>query len=291
MKIFLDALVMPLEGSMSQFCAGVFDKDRNFVEGCLNYRGRAAEYREPEEIIDEPCIYAGCLFGHFGHFIWESLARLAAIRKCKEYPLIFISPNPGILDGQIKMLRAIGVKNGVILIKKPTQFGRLIYDAPQSSLEPLNLTDEWLAGMASINTGDTLNGKKIWLSRSRLKTGKITNEEVIERVLRKRGFDIIHPEELGFHAQIGLIANSNIVAGFDGSQFYASLFAKKVLGKFFVFNRRPSPARAISYALERKKITHRTLNFPVELMEGDPKNAGANYKALAIDGILATLLA
>lgn len=288
-KLIKDAVVIPLAGSMSSFTGGVFNSARHFVEDSINERGKPPVYESPKDVITEPCIYGGCLFGHFGHFIWESLSRLSIFRECKPLPLIFISPNPGIQNGQVKIFRAIGIKNAIILIKKPTLFKNLLYGSPQSGVNPLFLTEIQQKSLACINVGNKQTGKKIWLSRTQISTGKILNESEIESQIINFGYEIIHPETLEFHTQIKLIATSKIISGFDGSQFFTFMFAKKVLSRFIIFNRRPIPTPALPLALTMKNLSYQMNIFPVELCNGDPESAGANYRTLGMEKIVRLL--
>lgn len=148
MKIIKEALIMPFDGTMDAFTGGVFDSGKDFMADSVIHRGQAPELQPHGEHLQGTFIYGGCLFAHFGHFIWESLSRITAIRKCKPYPLLFITPNDHLFKTQQLFFKSMGIRNEIILIRKPTLVENLIYASPQSSLSPLSMSGEMLDALA-----------------------------------------------------------------------------------------------------------------------------------------------
>lgn len=288
MEIIANALIMPHVGNMDDFTEGVFDSAGNFIKDSTPARGKQPAYCKPDKHLMGTYIYGGCFYGHFGHFIWESLARLATIKKCNEFPVIFLSPNREIHESQRMFLRMPGVKNELILVKQPVSVEKLIYSPPLSSVSPLFMEDEQMKSLACLDV-KACGNKKIWLSRSRLTRGKVLNEPRLEKILAKLGYEIIFPEELPLRKQVEIVCGSKIVAGFDGSQFFSLLLSKKIFGEFFVFNRRSGIANTIPYVLEKRGVRHNLHTFDVRLEEGEPGHAGSNYTALEIDRIVEAL--
>lgn len=295
MKLVKNALIMPLEGTMEEFAGGVFDSGKFVKDSLVEIRGRECAPRPPERKLAGTYIYGGCFFAHFGHFIWESLARLETIRKCREYPVIFISPNDHVFETYKLIFRTIGIRNEIIIAREPTLVEKLIYSPPQSSVSPLFIEDAQLESLACKDFGKSANDCKLWLSRRKLKYGRITNEEDIENELQKAGYEIVFPEKIPLLEQIKLISTSRIVSGFDGSQFYSALFAKNICGEFHVFNRRGGIPAAISHMLEKKGIKNHQHLFNMEMVDYDPSieksNAGINYFSRDADKIIEILTA
>lgn len=77
------------------------------------------------------------------------------------------------------VFKSIGIRNEIILISKPTLVENLIYASPQSSLRPLFMSGEMLDALA-FRDYEERTDKKVWLSRTKLKYGRITNEQDIE---------------------------------------------------------------------------------------------------------------
>jgi hypothetical protein len=263
MKLLKNSTIIPLEGTMDSFTGGVFSSDGQFLEDSLLKRGRQGQLQKYTEYLHGTYIYGGCLFGHFGHFIWESLSRLYAIRQCKEYPILFITPNDKIFNVQKIFFETIGVKNELLLVKVSTSVENLIYSPPGSSVNPLFITDEQISSLKYFTFPKT-GSRKIWLSRSKLKFGKIANEVTIETELKRLGYEIIYPETLPLREQIKLVATSDIVAGCDGSQFFTFLFSEKIYGNFFIFNRRKDIPQTIPYSLTKRNIEFSLHTFDLD---------------------------
>jgi len=104
------------------------------------------------------------------------------------------------------------------------------------------------------------------------KYGKITNEQSIEDELMNIGYEIIHPQTISLYEQVRSICTANIVAGFDGSQFFSILFAKEVRSKFLIFNRRKNIPSTITYVFEKRNINFSLHNFDLEYVDGDGAN-------------------
>ena len=184
MELIKNAIILPLDGTMDSFTGGVFTSDGQFIDDSLLDRSRPAElHTQQYHKLSGRYIYGGCLFGHFGHFVWESLSRLYTVRQCKEYPIIFITPyDDFIIPVFKKALKQLGVRNEIFFVKVPTSVENLIYSSPGSSINPLFITDEQINSLKYF-TFCNGNSQKIWLSRSMLKEGKygkITNEQFIE---------------------------------------------------------------------------------------------------------------
>jgi hypothetical protein len=269
LSLLKNAVILPLNGTMDAFTGGVYTADGQFVEDSLLHRGRPAPLQRHIDYLDGTYIYGGCLFGHFGHFIWESLSRVYAIRQCNNYPIIFISPNDKIYNMHNVFFKAIGICNDLLLIKVPTSVKNLIYSSYGSSISPLFITDEQINGLQYFNflknkeyykTGK----EKIWISRSMLKNGKVINEQLIEEKLQKIGYTVIHPEALHLREQIKLISTAEIVAGFDGSAFFSLLFAEKIRGRFFIFNRRRDIPETLPYVFRKRHVAFEEHVFVLE---------------------------
>lgn len=113
------------------------------------------------------------------------------------------------------------------------------------------------------------------------------NELEIESRIAEFGFEIVSPEKLSLQDQVRTISTSRVVAGFSGSQFFSSFFAKRILGEFRIFNRRPRVPDTIPFMLESKKIKGvLTILGVEEAVKGDPQK---NMCALEPDKIVQTL--
>ena len=270
-KPIQNALLMPLQGDITCFTSGVFDSAGNFVAGSMLDRCHTPAIPSPASThLKGVFLFGGYLFGHYGHFILESLSRAYAIAQCRpEVPLLFMTTRKEVDTRSQNVFTILGIQNKIILVHEPTQVDTLLFSEAGCGLYPPRILPEQIAALGAVPVAPDKEGKKIWLSRSYLSLlGGTTNEEAMESHIASLGYKIIHPERLSFLEQVHLIASSAIVAGFDGSAFYTSLFAKKVHGRFILCNRRAAIPEEIPILLGAKKIPLELHEFSVENVSG-----------------------
>ena len=270
-----NALVMPMLGTMDAFASGVF-RDGICLLDSLLYRGIPVIPRPPARKLSGTYIFGGYLFGHYGHFLLESLSRSYAVRQCPDdFPVLFMSPATDVFTFQSQIFKALKQRNDIILVKTPLEVEKLIYAPPGCDLSPLFISDEQLEALGRISVPEFRPERKIWLSRSKFKGGGVENEAAIEKELAGCGWEIIHPQDLGIYEQIRLIAGSGLVSGFAGTAFFNVLLAERVHGRFMVISRSARVNPTIPFFLDRKQVRHEEYAFPVEYSSG--KGAGQRY--------------
>lgn len=269
--VIRNALLMPLEGSMDSFTSGIF-VDGTLVPGSLQSRAAPAAPRAVEEHIAGPCIFGGYMFHHYGHFIWETLARLHAIRQCNSMPLLFMSPNTSVIAWQKRIFRELGILNPLRLVLTPTLVDNIILPQEGASLSPASMIPEQLAALAQIQAHPVEPDKKVWLSRTsfmqHFNMGGIINESVIEEQLRLWGWTVIAPETLNLQDQAKEISSAEYVAGFDGSAFFTAFFIRDIVSKYIVFSRRNGEIDSLTCLFEQKSIPYEYHVLPVEPVSG-----------------------
>lgn len=236
-RLIHNALVMPFEGSMDTFKAGVFENGSCITDSLL-YRGSPSLPEEIRAEIPNICIFGGYMFAHYGHFLLESLSRYYAIAQCAKLPLLFLSPNSGLRLWQRQVLKILGIDNEILFIKVPTQVRELLI-SPQACDARTPMTEEQFAALGRIPDLPPVKGKRVWLSRSTLKTGgRIEEEQLLEAYLQTHGWEIIHPEKLPVLHQARLFMTAEHIACFDDSALYTALLCRKLHNNFIIFSRR-----------------------------------------------------
>lgn len=203
--------------------------------------------------ISEPCIYGEMLFGHFGHALTEVPARLWAFQldELKKFKIAFFPSDnlkkvdfrewPEWLHDFLRSLD-IDIESQILLISEPTVFDNLLVP---SKISPIGLNNGAEYDQVMARSSDFLvklakstnsTSSKIFLSRSRLKTGRRSLPQVVaqslERIFIRHGFDIIHPQELPLPEQVRLIRNATYIAGVTGSQMHLGAFCTGLDQKF-----------------------------------------------------------
>lgn len=269
LTVIKNAQIMPLLGTMDGFTAGVFCNGE-FVEGSTLERARPSKLYPVQGRLAGVYIFGGYLFGHFGHFLLESMSRLYAIKHCRsDYPVLFLSPNTKLYESQALLLKTMGVNNDLMLLKDPVEVENLIYAPPAVRLKPPFISDEQLEALGRFNISPDPSGRKIWLSRSKFHGGKVVNENKIEKIISEWGWEIVHPELISLQDQLKAVHSARYIAGFDGSAFYSSLLSRKTHGHFIIFGRRNVIPEELRYFLQRKKVSFEEHVFPVEYISGE----------------------
>lgn len=265
-----NARVMPFQGTMDFFQSGVFDSGGRFLENSIIAdRAKPSALLPVTQKLSGTYIFGGYLFFHFGHFLLESLSRLYAVRQCRDYPVIFTSPNDKVAEAHKKMFQFLRVDNEIVFLTEPTEVENLVMADAGSVIEPPLLAKEQIRALGVFRaSGRAVDDRKIWLSRSRFKGGGLENETEVEAELEAMGWSIIHPQELTYLEQTRLVSTSRQVAGLDGSAFYSALLADTVHGEFTVFSRRNLLPEILRLALIAKTDNYRGFLVPLEHVSG-----------------------
>lgn len=269
MRLVKNALVMPFAGSMDAYRTGVFANGNILPESLITVRGTAAEPQPAEASLQGTSLWAGCLFGHFGHFLLESMACLHAIRQCPKLPLVFVNANDGFNLWHRNFFDFLRIKNPVQIISQPTTVSVLLVPEAKSMLDPPYMADEQLEAYILYHSKSKNLPQKIWLSRSGYPSEGVIEELKIEEQIAKSGWTIVKPEKIPLVQQATYLASADQVAGFEGSAFYSVLFSQNISGKFFVFSRRGSIPVMLEYVLQRKKVDYQTFLFPLVHVSGN----------------------
>ena len=217
----------------------VFDADRKFVEASILMRPNGFFNSEPPFPAEDAIVklsgshmYGGVLFGHFGHFLMDSLARVwATERLADRIESILFTPktNAGNLANMLKvqtpLFRALGVENRIQLIVEPTEVERLF--VPRQGIGIAG----WDNGMPAFRDYmrrkggkhiEPSGGDRIYVSRSALPKGRasILGEKRLEEYLQSCGFEIMYPEKLGKEEQIARYRAARFIVSPDGSPLH-----------------------------------------------------------------------
>ncbi len=240
--------VLPLlsvpNGEVDKFQGGIFDKDLNFLAGCEGNPFICRESykikKKNTEIRDESVIFGGIFFNHFGVMLLLSLTRLWWVieNSSDTRKIIFLcEPNS---ETAIKYCHIItdllGIsKDRYEIVEKPTVFSNvLIPDEARTNYRKIS-------EKITIPYNEIVNRllkkypektpEKIYFSRTKFIKPKRNpdgiNEEFYEDFYRRRGFEIIYPEQLPIDKQIRLVAGADeFVSTFGTLAHFGPLFLK-----------------------------------------------------------------
>lgn len=190
------------------------------------------------DVVEEPVVFVGAIWPHYGHFITDGMARLWALDRVKGMPLLVQSRPPVTHHGQAyihEIHRRLGLaERGLITPTRPTLFKKVL--AAKSAFQhTFRLYDchrnphAHVARSILAEDGAAASGpSKVYLTRSLLKAHERSASEEIELEdrLRREGFEIVAPERVAFADQVRMFNSATWIAGTIGSAFHTCLFAE-----------------------------------------------------------------
>ena len=221
-----------------------------------------AEPPEPAARLSGTHLFGGFLFGHFGHFVVESLARLWLTSEPAQGWLFL--PRRVHIKGVQRLHRPffnlLAPEMPVSLLREPVAVERLVIPGQGFGLGAIARgTPEFRAMLRLWTARIRSNGpRRIYVSRSALGgQGGVLNETAIERNLASEGYAIMHPQTMTLREQLIWYKSASHVLGLDGSAFHLlGLVAR--------------PEQTIGIILRRSTGDYANIAAQIEGMQGHP---------------------
>lgn len=237
--LVLDAVVVPPAkglGNQSVQRSGVLRPDGGLVPESVTWRGTSRvtiQPRMPEEAeeLGGTWLFLGPLFGHFGHFLVESISRIWAwgVLEGLVDGVLFVPKFQNrpreTLETYRPFLEALGVRARMVNVEEPTVVERL-FVPPQGfgMFQMIEGSPEFRDFVrARAGKGVAPDGPpRIYVSRSQLpvQRGSILGEAVLEERLRAEGYEPFHPQKHSFEAQIAAYRAARDVIAVDCSPLH-----------------------------------------------------------------------
>lgn len=220
--------------------SGVFDANGDFVQAshlCRphGYFNDVPDLPDPGDIEELPgtWMFGGVLFGHFGHFLMDSMARAWAYGdlKGKIDGIVFTPKTNGgnpenMFKVQTPLLRALGLDADIRMLRAPTRIETL-----HVPWQGLGIGSGWELGTPAFrrymrdNAGGAIAPKgpeRVYLSRSALPKARASflAEDILEAHLADAGYEIVHPQQLSKEDQIALYRAAKWIISPDGSPLH-----------------------------------------------------------------------
>lgn len=240
----------------------------------------------PAVTVEEDVVYLGWLFGHYGHFLMQSLARVWYLTEVDpSVKVIFHAANPEQARPTAwaqRMLTAFGVPpERILTLDAPARIRRLI--VPEPLFAPRSVADDQTVraheamaepyrAVAESMAGDVRpSAQPVYLSRRRLPSSQrlIVGEGLLEEALEQQGFRIAYPETMTFEDQVRLINSHDDIFSNAGSAAQNVLFALHRPGLHLLTN---------GAQFSPDYFMHRTLvGSPTTFINGLSTGGRANY--------------
>jgi capsular polysaccharide biosynthesis protein len=214
--------------------------------------------------------YGGIMLGHFGHFLLETLARAWSLRgdtSGDAAPILWHGTfGQGLSAWQQEVFVMLGLDTSRFhLVHAPTVVEEIeVADAGFRLGQFLHPAQVEALGVYPF--GEPVPGRRIWLSRSDLRTtiGMVVGETLLEGILRDDGWTVVHPEALTVREQLDAMSRAEVIAGMEGSALHTLILGSGVRARVAIVPRTPGP-RSPNFELiaEAKGIDQRVLRSTI----------------------------
>lgn len=195
--------------------SGVLASDGSFVENSISWDNQtncvnqAPDMPGEDQITDLPgtWMYGGIIYGHFGHFLVDSMARIWALAELEDKidgviftpKIVGERPNRA-LEVYADLAKAIGLKKPSKLITTPHRIERLYVPRQGFGMTDLTGGSEKFRSFMKANAGKDIPAdgpERLYISRSRLppNRGGLVGESVLEELLAAEGYEMYHPQQ------------------------------------------------------------------------------------------------
>jgi hypothetical protein len=236
-----NAIVVPPAkglGNQSIQKSGVLTATSELVENSITWRGRNPVTIKPQmppaeavQHLAGSWLFLGPLFGHFGHFLVESICRIWAVDQLRDqidgvlYVPKFQNRPEYVASVYRPFLAALGVDLPMHNLEDPTRVDRLFVPRQGFGMfQMIEAAPEYRAFIRA-HAGQTIAPKgaaKIYISRSALpaERGSVICEKVLEDHLIAEGYEVFHPQKFSFHDQIAAYKAATHIIGVDCSPLH-----------------------------------------------------------------------
>ncbi len=243
--------------------AGLFDAQGGFLPqghcwrypaGPITMEPVAPDTTEAPERLPGRWLFGGLFYGHFGHFLCETTARLWALEHLGPIAGVVFYPKQKLTHErrqyrhQLPFFAAMGLTEDKIEIRvpqKPVIIEQLAIPEPGFGIERMieGRPDYRAFMQANLGKGiEPQGGTHLYVSRSRLpaKRGSVLLETLIEERMETAGYTIFHPQDHAIDAQIAAYKAATHIVSLDASSLHLAAMVVGADTKVAIINRGPS---------------------------------------------------
>lgn len=276
-ELVKDALVVPPgAGSIGrQQRSGVLTQEGGLVQNSISWNSSTSKVNGAPEMPDALTIeelpgtwmFGGISYGHFGHFILETLSRMWALDELgdKIEGIVFTPKQNGpnsqrVMEIYGPLLKALGLNVRGHVTSVPIRVDKLYVPKQGVGLGDLTLGSEKFRRRVRTAAGKDVEPKgaeRIYISRSALMRdrGGLIGETVLEELLIAEGYQIIHPQKLGGGDQIAQYKAANDIISVDCSPLHLVAYVGHERQRVAILRRR-SMAFAAEMAAQIRKFSN-----------------------------------
>jgi len=263
-EVHRDVILVPWgenEPGGARRAAGLFDAESRFMpEGhCWRYPGGPitvppvppAETGEVERLSGR-WLFGGLFYGHFGHFLVESTARLWAHDAAGDIDGIVFYPKQRLTHERRLYRHMTGffdlcglAQPEIRAPQSPVVIDELIIPPPGFGMTEMMAGTPEFRAWARTDLGRDIapeGAEAVYVSRARLpsKRGSILLEDRLEALMAEAGYTIFHPQEAPIDRQIAQWKAARRIVGLDGSALHLAAMVAQPGAQVALINRGPS---------------------------------------------------
>lgn len=223
-----------------------------------------AQASRPAAVLKGRHLWGGLYYGHFGHFMTETMARCWAFDQPGIDSILFVPKHDKLLDFQSYQTHfwtLLKVAPPERILREPVVVEQLLVPGQGFGLGRIALgTPEFRATMQRMAAELPVDPpRRIYVSRTRFNgRGGVLAERAIEDNLAAQGYTIMHPEKMSLPDQLRFYKSASHILGVDSSAFHIAAMVA-------------DPAKAIGFILRRDNKAHESIAAQVRGMTGrDP---------------------
>ena len=264
-----DAWVFPPAEMVARPCCGVLTAEGKDVPQASTWRGGIRMTRpvaggeRPADFLPGRHVWGGLYYGHFGHFMTETMARCWAFDQPDVESVLFVPKHDKLSDFQkyqTQFWNLLGLKAKERIVRRPVVVEELLVPGQAFGLGTIaSGTPEFrntMKRMAQALPQDP--PRRIYISRTKFNgRGGVLCERIIERNMIENGYTIMHPEKMELQDQLRFYKSATHIVGVDSSAFHiAGMVA--------------DPAMKIAFILRRDNKAHESIAAQIGGMIGRP---------------------
>lgn len=261
------AIVVPPRESRPRTPSGVW-KEGDIAEAAM-WRGSLrmslplAETPVFTDSLRGNYLFGGMFYGHFGHFITETISRLWAAND--HYDGIVFTPKHATFTNFKKphreLFKILGINSPMLILSNPTMVENLTVPGQGFGLGDIASGTEEFRNFLRETVGKIpANGpEKIYISRTKyIAAGGLLGEMILEENLGRSGYTAVFPEQLTWTDQIALYRAAKKIISLDTSALHMVGMAS-------------NPDKDIAVILRRNNSEHHSMRLQLKGMMGkDP---------------------
>lgn len=275
-----NGILLPNKAIGDRVYGGVCDENFNLIAGHLTQneepgtrvRYISGSYKADEteiEFIDETAVYGGPMMNHLGHLITELF--MSRIWWYLQNPnpnyKIAVTLYAGSSNKAVNFIKEFCELSGIseeqlIVVDKPSKFKKIII--PDQCTIPLRVqlnysfTNEFFKAFEKIRLSIAPSEyKKIYFTKSKAGRGNVIGEDFFIDFYRKKGYEIINPEDYTLREKAAFLAGADEFASMIGTNSHYEIFCKPT-ARITLLSRtdnQPHPVQAfINEAVKNKNL-------------------------------------